>query len=219
MSREFERNEGAPEGFEALGAAWRSDVAADAFAAIDVAEVRRRAGDFARTIRRRNLRELAAGAVVIAAGASMAASAPTLLAKLAGAAMAAGALAVMLVIGLRARNADPPPPAAPTREVLAYERAELDRQARLLERVWAWYLAPLAPSLALFYADALLHALERTGRARTAGVATSVGLFAWSVALFVLIGWLNGRAARRLRERMAKLPGVEDDEGPRQVPR
>jgi hypothetical protein len=210
MSRENEPNGGDLEGWERLGAAWRNEPVG-APPPIDVAEVRRRADAFARTIRRRNLREIAAGAVVIAGGAGIAATAPARLGQLGGVAMVLGAIAVSLFIALRARNRPAPPPAAPTREVLAHERAELERQARLLERVWIWYLAPLLPSVVLIYADALIRALGRSGPERTVGIALSAGLFGASLAFFVLIGRLNARAAQRLRARMAQWPPPEDD--------
>jgi hypothetical protein len=90
--------------------------------------------------------------------------------------------------------------------VLAYERAELDRQARLLERVWIWYLAPLLPSIVLLYAEGIQRSLAQEGGARSAGLAIHLTLFAVSLGLFVFLGRLNRRAARGLRERMAKLP-------------
>ena len=120
--------------------------------------------------------------------------------------MVAGALFVAAFLLARARNLRAPDPAAPTSEVLAHERAQIERQARLLERVWIWYLAPLLPSVALIYADSLQRALARSDGAPGTGVGVIVALFAASLGLFVLIGWINRRAARRLRERMAPLP-------------
>lgn len=202
---------GGPEGWEGMGAAWRAGEPGGAFAQVDVDEVRRRAGAFARQIRVRNLSEIAAGVTVIAAGAGIAASAATLLGKLGGAAMAAGAIAVALIIALRAGNIPAPPPAAPTRDVVAHERAQLERQARLLERVWVWYLAPMVPSMVLIYTESLVRALGRSGTERTVGIAMSAGLFLASLAFLALVGWWNAREAKRLRARMAKLPLAEDE--------
>jgi hypothetical protein len=180
-----------------LGEQWRKDAAGAArLAAVDPDVVRARAGKLARTIRRRNARELVAGAVVIAFGVYRMSTATAWLAQLSGAAMIAGAAFVSAVLLRRGGNLPPPPPTAVTSEVMAFERAELERQAALLERVWLWYIAPLLPGIALSLADSYVEAV-RAGR--------PLWLFAPIVALcaavLVGVGWLNARAARRLRVR------------------
>jgi hypothetical protein len=131
-----------PQGWDALGASWRADVSArSSFEDVDADVVRARAADLARKIRRRNVRELVAGALGAIAGGWIAYDASSLLLLLGGVAMAVGALTVTAIIVLRARNVSPPPLDAWTREVIAFERSELERQARLLERSWTWYLA------------------------------------------------------------------------------
>jgi hypothetical protein len=205
MSDETRNGGEAPEGWGPLGESFRADPAdASSFEGVDGGAVRARAETFARKIRRRNLREVAAGAFVVAGGVTIAARAPTALGLAGGVAMALGAIFVSVFIFLRARNLRAPEPAAPTSEVVAYERAQLERQARLLERVWLWYLAPLLPSVALIYAESLQRALDRPDP--TGGVALTAALFAASLGVFVVIGWINKRAARGLRERMAQLP-------------
>jgi hypothetical protein len=193
-----------PEGWDTLGASWRSaSPGASSFEDVDPAVVRTRADAFARSIRWRNVREVVAGTIVVVAGARTALHSSSLLVSIGGASMALGAVSVTAVIVTRARNAAPPPSDAPTRAVLAFERAELDRQARLLERVWLWYLAPFLPSLVAIYAAALLSALEK-GENR--GVIVSLGLFVGSLGFLGAVGWVNTRAARRLRAQMALLP-------------
>lgn len=199
-----------PEGWDRLGAEWRAPGAAEpasVFAGFDPQEVRARAAAFARRIRHRNVREIVAGAVVVLAGVRIAYRAHTLLVTLGGASMAIGAAFVTASILLRARNLASPPSDAPTRDVLAYERAQLERQARLLERVWVWYLAPLVPSVVLIYADVLSRALAE-GRP----LALPLGRALATLLVFVLIGWMNGRAARALRARMPALGSVDEAE-------
>jgi hypothetical protein len=70
--------------------------------------------------------------------------------------------------------------------------------------VWLWYLAPLLPCVALIYAESLQRALGRPDPTR--GVALTAALFAASLGVFIVIGWINKRTARGLRERMAQLP-------------
>lgn len=207
-----------PEGWETLAALWRSPAERgerpDAmFEEIDLERARSRAAAFARTIRRRNARELLAAAAVILGGAWMAHRAETALLVFGGAAMALGAAIVAATIVLRARNLAPPPPEAPTRVVLAYERAQLERQARLLERAWLWYLTPLVLPVASIYADSLVRAFEREGADRLLVMGVGLGLFIVTLAVFALIGWLNLRASRDLRRRMAAL--APDDEAAR----
>ncbi|APR78219.1 Hypothetical protein A7982_03566 [Minicystis rosea] len=206
MSNEPEEKEAVPEGWGHWGASFRAASPPASFDDVDLDVVRRRAEAFSRRTRRRNAREIAAGALVVLGGIAIATHAPTRLGMLGGVAMALGATIVSLFIVLRARNHPAPAPTAPTREVLAYERAQLERQARLLERVWIWYLAPLLPSIVLIYAESLLRALEGGGPGRNAGIAVAVGLFVATIAFFVWLGRMNARAARKLREQMAKLP-------------
>ena len=188
-----------------LGATWRADGAGDAFAAVDPAAVRARAAVFARRIRRRNVREVAAGALVIAGGVAMVIRSSEAAIRIGGALMAAGAAVLIAILLRHGRPLPPPAPDAPTRDVLVHERAELERQARLLERAWLWYLGPLVPSMV---------AIEGTAIARAAasghGLGFALGSAAFTTAAFVAIGWLNARAARSLRARSERL-GLEGD--------
>ncbi|MBN9160870.1 MAG: hypothetical protein J0I07_07900, partial [Myxococcales bacterium] len=159
-------------------------------------------------IRRRNVLEVLGGAIIVAAGVRIVWTETRPLMIAGGVAMALGALLMTSVILLRARNASPPPLDAPTRDVLAYERSELERQARLLERVWVWYLAPLLPGVALIYTDELLRAIER---GEPGAIATSIALFIAALLCFVVVGRLNARSARRLRDRARGVAEAADD--------
>lgn len=202
---------GGPEGWDVLGAKWRSADEPPRFTEVDLEEVRARSWAFARRIRWRNAREIAAGVLVMGTGIQIAVGADTSLREIGGVALALGALVVTGVIGFRGQNLVVPAIDAPTREALAHERSQLERQAHLLERVWAWYLSPFFPSIILLYADALLRSLGREGPARTLGVILTVVLFVATAGLFFAIGWLNIRAARALRARMSALGEIPPD--------
>lgn len=188
-----------------LGAQWRAESAPNT--AVDIAELRKRSSAFARTIFLRNLREAVAAMIVIAIGLHMAWNASTALVRSGGVTMALGALFILVVLLARGRNRPAPASDAPTRVALMHEQSELERQARLLEGVWLWYLLPLVPSLGLLGLDGLLRALE-SGRAPA--IALAVAEVAFSFAALVLVHMFNRRAARRLRERMVKLYPPDD---------
>ena len=180
---------------------WRADPAdAERLAAIEPADVRARAAKFSRKVRHRNLGEVVAGVIVCGYGAVLMATASEPLRLWAGLTTIAGALIVCVILLVRGGNLDPPPPTASTSAVLDFERAQLLRQAALLERVWLWYLGPLVPGLSLSLASSWVEA-ARAGRPTW----PIVPMAAACVALFVLLGWLNGREARKLRDKATRL--------------
>lgn len=184
-----------PDGWDELGAAFREAAAGerDAFVDVDAAAVRARASALARTVRSRNLRETLAAAVVVAAGIRLAWIGKSTLVQVGGVAMALGALVVAFVIARRGGSGPAPPPTAPTSEVVEHERAELERQAELLQRVWLWYVAPLLPAIVAIYVDAFRRAPDGRG--------TVVALAAGTVAFLAGVVVFNRRAARALRQR------------------
>ncbi|MEY4578125.1 MAG: hypothetical protein RL701_2828 [Pseudomonadota bacterium] len=197
-----------PDGWEDLGAQWRSRARERAeptittTSAVDITEARSRARAFARKVFLRNAREACAAGLVIAVGVRSAWIAATTLAFLGGVSLALGALFILVVLLVRGRNRSAPPSDAPTSVVLAHERHELDKQARLLERVWLWYLAPLVPGAGCMSLDSLLGAVAK---AAPLGIVLEIANSAFVLAVFVFVAWLNQRAARKLRERMANL--------------
>jgi len=192
-----------PEGWHALGEAWRASAPPPETAAVevDVAAVRKRADAFARRIRRRNLRELVAGVIVVLAGIRIAFEHRSTLESVGGALLALGAVVLCAVLVKRGGHGAPPSPDEPTRRVLAYERAELEKQAVLLSRVWVWYLGPLVPGVVLLDVAGMLRDLDEG-----LGLARSLAYPAFTIVVFVFVGWLNRRAAGRLRARMDRIP-------------
>ena len=115
-------------------------------APIDIDEIRAGALKFRRTIRRRNLREHVAGAVVTAVFALYAWAADGPWTRTGALLVIAGNLYVALQIRRRGWSG----PAAPDTPVIAAHRADLERQRDALQSVWRWYLLPYVPGLTAF---------------------------------------------------------------------
>jgi hypothetical protein len=165
-------------------------------------QIARRADSFRRTIRRRNLREYIAGAVVIAVFGYHAALGETLLYRIACGAVIAGVLYVVYHLR-RYGTAEPDELVACTVDHLAAHRRQLERQRDLLASVWRWYLGPLAPGLVLF---AVSLPIEQSRHGRGSWVTAAV-MLAIGAAVAIGIARLNRMGARRLqREIDALLP-------------
>lgn len=176
-----------------LRALWRGSDAALTPLALD--EVKRRAGDFGDGIQRRNRREYVAAAFVAVAFSIYAILLPGTLIKIGSLLTVIGALVVAWQL---ARRTSKPDATAEAADILAYYHARLVREEHMLSRVGRWYLAPLVPGMSLFMA----------GQAAASGAATAAAFIpylAFPLLLFVGVWWLNHRAARLLRVRIAGL--------------
>ena len=158
--------------------------------ALTVEEVRDRAQSFEKTIRRRNLREYVAAVFVLLFFGGHAAIAAEVSSRAGSALIVAGT--IFVIFQLRRRGTPGPAPAdAALRPCVDFHRAELARQRDLLRGVWAWYLLPLVPGLAVLLGGRILAHPEG---------AWWVGSYAVLCALlFIAIGWLNWIAARGLQ--------------------
>jgi hypothetical protein len=78
-----------------------------------------------------------------------------------------------------------------------FHRAQLLRQRDLLRSVWRWYLLPFVPGLFLLL---MARAAVDPGRATRAALI--------NVLVFLGIGWLNERAARRIDREIESLDAV-----------
>jgi len=186
-----------------LGEVWRGAEVGPA-AAIDTAEIARRGKKFARTVAWRNLRELAACVLLLGVSVVQLVDVKRWLDALFPGSMIAAVVYVGAHIVRRGRNLDPPAPAATTTEHLAYERAQLDRQRRLLLSVRSWYLAPLAVPVVVAYAVTLLEDYLAGRDLLRALPALALGL-AIAGGIFVLVDRLNARAAKKLGEKLDAL--------------
>jgi hypothetical protein len=159
-------------------------------------EVRRGARAFERTIRRRNLREYVAAALVTIFFGWQAAAAAEPATRIGAILTVAGT--AFIVFRLR-RHGSAAAPAADLglRPCLDFHRAELERQRDLLRSVWYWYLLPLVPGLLVMLAGRLLAQPQSIWR---------VGPYALvCAAIFFAIARLNSRAARELQREIDAL--------------
>lgn len=166
-----------------------------AFEPLALDEIKRQAGRFGDAIRRRNRREYAATALVVAVFAFYTAIFTEPLIKIGSLLVIAGALIVAWQL---ARRTSRPDPEAEAEDISNYYRARLVREEHMLARVGRWYLAPFMPGLLVFL----------LGQAKASGMGGSlVFLFVVALQLLVFGGvWiLNRRAAAMLRARIARI--------------
>jgi len=178
---------------EELRDLWRLDPEEDDVT-VDMTAIRQAALDFDRTIARRNLREVFAGGVVVAAFAAMAVTAGAVPQAVGFALIAVGGAVVtynMVRLGTLA-EADP---SSATGDYLQTLEANYRYQADLLRRVPVWYVGPLVPGYAV-HVGVRLWETWGSGLVDTlmlAGVPTVVGLLVGAGVI-----WLNRRAATEL---------------------
>lgn len=96
-----------------------------------------------------------------------------------------------------------------------FHRGELVRQRDLLSTVWSWYLLPFIMGLAVFFGGMIEMALAKPGaRQRLGGMAVGYGIvFAVCIGVFVFLGWVNGRAAKKLQRRIDALDKIKHPDG------
>jgi hypothetical protein len=150
-------------------------------------EINARSAALRRKLRVRNIVEYLAGLYVIAFSLRLALQAEDPMVATGMALLAAGALFVIghMHVNGWVQAGSGGDNAAHSKD---FYRAELVRQRDLLDRMWLWYLLPLAPGLALLH----------VARAAANPLATAVSA-AGAVAVAVVLTWLNRRAARKLQ--------------------
>ncbi len=179
---------------------WKTDSEPAGFSAPDVC--RTRLTTFERTIRRRNLIEYAAGALVtvLFGGAvigSLAAGEAAF--ALAGAMVLAGTAFVLLHLRRHGSNLV----SSPELDCRSHLIAQLTRQQALLRKVPQWYLAPLVPGICAFYGITAAKVAQVRG---WAVALEGVWLpFTATVLFFGFVAWLNLAAARKLDDELGHL--------------
>ena len=167
---------------------------------IELDRLHKDAASLNRTLHRRNLREVFAGALVATLFGIGAFLATDTLVVVGASLVSAGALVVSVMVYVR--GVAPPVFASnSSRGYLAQYRSELEHQARLLKWVPAWYIGPLLPGVIL--CEVALY--------------VSSGLPGWVIALHylfaaaLLVGVvvLNLRASRQLQQQANALPRWE----------
>ena len=155
---------------------------------------------FERRIRRRNLGEYAAAALVMGIFACYAWIFPTLLLRAGCGLVIAGTAYVVYQLHGKA-SARPTPAELGLRNCVDFQRSQLVRQRDALKAVWSWYLLPFVPGMAVFLVGLFQFTKSTTEAAgrpfQTAAAIAGFSLVSGCVALvFVLIWLLNRRALR-----------------------
>jgi Flp pilus assembly protein TadB len=160
-------------------------------------EIRRKARQFEKRIRRRNLREYLGAALGIAAYTYYFFKFDGLAVRAGSLLVIAGVIYVVVQLYQRAAPAELPADLAFTAS-REFHRQELVRQRDLLRSVWSWYIAPVIPGLVVFMAGILPH---------RAGV--TVGYLLVFFGFFGFVVWLNRRGAARLDRQIAEIDDWE----------
>ncbi len=162
---------------------------------ISISEIRQQSNAFERKMKFRNWREYVAASIIVVAFGYRAFRAHSSLESASCVELVASA--IWITATLVKKSADDPGPNATLKQLLTYHRAQLDRQIKLLSRVVAWYLAPIAVGLVgILAADAM----------RLGFTPVVLGTMIFSALLFVAIAILNKRAAAKLENDRALLP-------------
>lgn len=169
-----------------------------------VADLRRRSDSFRRKVARRNLIEYAAGAVVIAGFGAYLLFLPGWPIKLGSALVIAATVYVLARLRRDGFNV-PMPEAAGATSLIAFRRAELERQRVLLDGIFGWYIAPFIPGMALVLAGPAMLA----PRAQLADALAEMAMpFAFAAAVLAGVWWLNKQGARKLAGEIAELDAL-----------
>ncbi len=154
---------------------------------------------FQSRVRRRNVIEYVASAVVVVTFGAYTVVLPYAVLRIASGLVIAGVLTVVWQLYRRA-SARP----APHADALSFHRAELVRQRDALRSAWLWYLMPFMPGLGLF----------AIGMAMTQPHAP----LAWKLSLPAFTGlyvafwiWINVRGRKRLQGEIDDLDALARD--------
>src|SRR5579863_929372 len=184
---------------------------------IDPENFRRDMQKFERKIMRRNLREYAAGAIVVSAFGYYIYLFPLLLIRIGCALLIVGTLYVMYELRRRA-SAVPAPVEFALTSCVEFQRRQLERQRCALRSVWSWYLLPFVPGMLVFlcglYWLAMRTALAAGRHFDSQMAVASLGLTLAAVAaVFIAIWKLNQWAADKLQVQMDELDALMRDPG------
>jgi len=181
--------------------AWQASVEIAGAPPLD--EVREKADKFYRIIRRRNLIEYVACAVVIVVFTAKIFTWPHLLHKLAGAMIVAAAIYAPWQLHRRASAV--PPEMAGTMPIYDHFRAQLVRQRDAVKGIFWWYILPFIPGLGLVLAaNGYYPEIEAAGPPIWVRWLALGGL----CAIFVVVWWLNQHVARKLQKRIDEIDAL-----------
>lgn len=168
-------------------------------------EVERLAAQLEKRARRRNLREYLAAAITL----------PVCIALGISAQGAMGVSLALLGLGLAVMSWQLHRRATPLATnlgvpLLTHYRQSLAQQRDAMRSAWRWYLGPLAPGLVLFLAAYFVEVAPRSPRAMGMGILTS----ALCLATFIVIAWMNARAARKLDHELEAIERANEKSEP-----
>ncbi len=192
-----------PDPLALLRTAWLRPT--DAAPTLTLEELQAADRDLRRSVRRMNIQEWVAGVFLVPwclYSAYRAERTPTAVGMLL---LATSGLFICYVIFKRSRVPSVSP-SAPTREFYEEHVGALTRRAELLESVWRWYLLPFVPGIAVVYIDAVVVVLGRPVVTPRAYAVLGFTLLV-AVAVYLVVGVVNRRAARKIRRRIETLRG------------
>lgn len=170
-------------------------------------ELRGKMNKFDRRIFWRNLREYAAGVLVIAIFGYYEWNFRALLVRLGSGLIIAGTLYVIYQLHRRA-STRPAPADLGSSTCIEFHRKSLERQRDALRTVWSWYLLPLVPGLSVLFIGSI--ASQRAAHPGHLGqlvinILASQGIIP---AVFFAVWKLNRRGAERLQTQIDELDAL-----------
>lgn len=170
---------------------------------MSVAEIRERASTLQSTVKWRNFREYAVGAVLIVVFSAAAYFAKTPLSSFACALTAAGVAFVLWRMHVLGRAASDSELAAAGNSWLAFYRQELVRQRDALHGIWSWYLGPLVPGMVVYWISVGVKGGMWSWLVAVGGLALTGAVFAW-------VADANKRAAATLQAEIDVLDQMKE---------
>jgi hypothetical protein len=179
---------------------------------MSAAELHLKAQKFEKRVSWRNLREYAAGAILIPLLGFGIWLYPSILMRTGHVLLIAGTLFVLWALHKRGA-ARTVPPGLEFCSSLEFHRKELQRQRDLLRGIWWWYLFPLVPGMFVLKLGFLEQELKGpNASAHVGAIVIRFGVdIVITVLFFVGIGWLNHRAANKLQLRIDALDALEKE--------
>ncbi len=168
---------------------------------VSLDDVRKRAQRFRARIKRRNLREYVACVFVIAVFGFYAVHFPPLLMKIGAVCTCLAAVFVAMTLSRKGRAGT----SDLSGDCRSFHAEELRRQYDLLRTIWLWYLLPFVPGLVLFQ-------IGMTSFLPADRQINGVAGDAICLAVFIFAGWLNHRAARKLKRELDQLQSPPKEE-------
>lgn len=170
---------------------------------MSVAEIRERASTLQSTVKRRNFREYAVGAMLIVLFCAAAYFARTPLSAFACALTAAGVAFVMWRMHVLGRAASEDELAAASSSWAVFYRQELVRQRDALRGIWSWYLGPLVPGMLVYWISVGVKGDQGAWFIAAGGLALTVAVFLW-------VAHANKHAAEKLQAEIDILDQTKD---------